>query len=266
MNMDLHARTTPALDLAAELMHGISHPAALALRPQDAALLEGAERFRFGPGGALQGWGLGDGPVVCLVHGYGGLGVQMAPLARAIAARGYRALFFDAAGHGASAPGPVGFDSFIAASAALWDHVGGPVHAWVGHSAGGLAMMRARALHGVAGGRYVVISAPLFPYVPLERMRELGAPEAALEHVKMGLAEQFRTGWSRLAAGISFAPEDEGRPLLAIYDRDDTRVDHGDSERIAGLWRGCRIVKTEGLGHNRILQDAGVIEAVTGFL
>jgi hypothetical protein len=54
--------------------------------------------------------------------------------------------------------------------------------------------------------------------------------------------------------------------LLAIYDRDDTRVDHGDAERIAGLWPGCRIVKTEGLGHNRILQDAGVIEAVTGYL
>lgn len=253
-----------ALDLAARMTVSMGAAGGLPLRPEDADLLDSAEPFRF-CGDTRQGWSVGDGPVVCLVHGFGGLGVQMMPLAQHLAAQGFRAVFFDAGGHGASYPGRIGFDTFIDDTAALCDAIGPEVHALVGHSAGGLAMMRARQVHGVRASCYGVIAAPLFPYVPLDRMRGQGAPEEALDHVKAVLSDQFRISWSALAAGESFLPDGDA-PMLAVYDTADDRVRHSDAERIATLWPGTRIVKTAGQGHNRVLRAAETLAAVADFV
>jgi pimeloyl-ACP methyl ester carboxylesterase len=238
----------------------------LPLRPQDHALLEGAQPFRFGPEDSRAGWSIGEGPLVLLVHGWGGRGTQLANLARTLAADGYRAVFFDAGGHGSSRPEPVGFDTFIRDVDALTRSLGGQVFAWIGHSAGGLGMMASRLLHGVRARHYVCISAPLFPYVPLETIEAKGLASAqVIERLKPILAAQFATDWARLEAGAMYAPSADS-DLLLVYDLNDERVRHSDADHIGAAWPGAQIVKTASYGHNRILQSPELTSAIRTFL
>lgn len=236
---------------------GKSQP--MPLRAQDSLLLQDAEQIVFGPDFSRVAWSIGEGPLVLLVHGWGGRGVQMAAMAHALAAKGHRCIMFDAGGHGDSGPAVIGFDTFIADTAALAEFVGGEVFAWIGHSAGGLGMMAARSLRGLKARHYVCIATPLFPYVPIETLRQnFAVGDDVLDHIKPVLAAQFESDWGRLAGGSAYRP-DGGRLMLA-YDRDDPRVAHGDLDVISALWTDARTLKTSGLGHNKILQSPDVID------
>jgi len=52
---------------------------------QGAALLEGAQAFRFSPENSRCAWSRGEGPLVLMIHDWGGRRVQMTPLARTLA-------------------------------------------------------------------------------------------------------------------------------------------------------------------------------------
>lgn len=239
--------------------------AGLPLRPQDEALLGQCEAFRFGEASGLAGWSVGRGPTVFLTHGWGGRGAQMATLALALAGAGFQAVFFDAGAHGDSHPAPLGFDRFMEDLAALHGVMGGAPFAWVGHSAGALAMMSARRTHGISAERYVCIAAPLFPYVPIERLRRSGAPAAALEIVKARVAAQFGTDWAQLETGLAWRP-DPGAGLLAVYDDDDVVAHPRDAAALEALCPGASVLRTRGLGHNRLLQADPVVGAVLAHL
>jgi pimeloyl-ACP methyl ester carboxylesterase len=259
------AKLPSPADVAQSIAEQLSVPTSLPLRPQDVALLDDAEAFRFGPDDSRCAWSIGEGPLVLMVHGWGGRGVQMAPLAHTLAAAGFRCVFFDAAGHGDSRPEPVGFDTFIRDTAALTEHVGEPVYAWVAHSAGGLGLMAARALKGVKADRYVCIAAPRFPYVPIDGVRQrLNPPEDIVDLVKAIVAGQFESDWQTLETGHAFRPDDA--ELLLAYDMDDPRVRHGDGDLIAECWPGSRLIKTSGFGHNKVLQAPEVLAQTLAFL
>lgn len=55
-------------------------------------------------------------------------------------------------------------------------------------------------------------------------------------------------------------------PLLVVHDQDDPETRHRDGQDIADSWPESELVTTSGLGHRRILRDAGVVELVTTFV
>ena len=55
-------------------------------------------------------------------------------------------------------------------------------------------------------------------------------------------------------------------PLLVIHDRDDKEVPFRIGREIAATWPGAELILTEGLGHQRILRDAGVTDAAVRFV
>ena len=135
--------TDEALEIAGHLAINLGIPTALGRREKDREVLARFEGFRFGFRGNRQAWAVGHGPQVVLVHGYNGMAAQMAPIARDLEMNGYRAILFDAGGHGESASHRVGFDTFIEDTRSILEEIG-PVHALIGHSAGGhLALMLA---------------------------------------------------------------------------------------------------------------------------
>lgn len=257
--------TTPTLELASQLSGMLGLSAEMPLREEDADLLSAMEVFRFGTNNSRTAWSIGEGPVVMLVHGYSGRASQMIRLAQVIADKGFRSVLFDAGGHGASRKEKIGFFTFINDVRDLAEYLNEPLHAIVGHSAGGVAAMQARRLYGVPASRYAMISAPIYPYVPLNAMRERGAPEEVITALKLNIADQFRTKWSSLVAGEAFAPE-PGKALLLAYDLDDIRVQHEDADQIALIWPGAQILKTTGYGHNKILAAEEVLDRVRTWL
>lgn len=265
LKRDFTKQSNPALDMVAPLAAALGTNTPLSLRPKDKLLIEDVETFHFGPYGSRQAWTIGSGPLVILVHGYSGRGVQMAKLAKEISTKGFQCVFFDAGGHGTSSEEKIGFHTFMNDTRDLAKHLDSQIHTLVGHSAGALAMMRARSIFNISAGRYCVISAPFFPYVPLNVMRDTGAPSHSLDYVKAILSDQFQMSWSSLVAGECFTAE-QGKPLLCIYDVSDKKVRHTDADALGEVWPEAKIVKTKSYGHNRILQAEETLEAVLQFV
>jgi pimeloyl-ACP methyl ester carboxylesterase len=64
---------------------------------------------------------------------------------------------------------------------------------------------------------------------------------------------------ARLAAALPIE-------ALIVHDRDDREVPHEEARAWHAAWPRARLLETQGLGHTRILADAGVVRAATEFL
>ncbi|HRQ64269.1 MAG TPA: alpha/beta fold hydrolase [Xanthomonadaceae bacterium] len=216
--------------------------------------------FRFGLP-ALR-WGE-SGPVVLMMHGWGGRGAQFHLLAETLAARGFQAIALDGPAHGRSKGGiahPLSFaEALLEAASELRD-----VRAAVGHSMGGASMLFA-LVEGLAVERAVAIAAASSMRGVLQRYaRTLALPEAAARRFIQGYEQVVgRPADSLDIASMGHALRAEG---LIVHDRDDCEVPHAESQRIAAAWRGARQLTTQGLGHNRVLRDAAVIAEIVGFI
>src|SRR3546814_14373408 len=56
-----------------------------------------------------------------------------------------------------------------------------------------------------------------------------------------------------------------GRPALIVHDLADREVPWEEGERYARFWHDPRLLRTQGLGHNRIADDPGVHDAAVRF-
>lgn len=267
MGLSITSQTPEAQALAFYRAMRSQSPVKLPLRAEDEAALLCSRPIRFGPGGSLSARLFGDDgdPLVALMHGWGGQGTQFFRMARYLAIAGYQALVMDFGNHGEAAPAELGFDRFMIDARALADHLGTMPAAWVAHSAAALAILSARRTHGLSGQAFITIAAPFTPYVPLNRFRAMGAGEDAVEAVKPLLAQEFACDWDALEAGLTWQRDETAR-LLAIYDTNDAMVQVSDAERIAAVWPDCRIIRTGGYGHNRLLGADEVMAAAFDFL
>ncbi len=230
------------------------------------AALRSATRLRWGSrrGHVALAWG--EGPLVLLVHGWHGRALQMAPLGRHLAALGFRAVAPDLRGHGESPGRRISFRQFVDDIGALAQELNEPLHALIGHSAGGLTMMAARDKYGMRAANYVCINAPRAPYPPITTLRRLLHPrESVLERCREYFFAQFDIEAHRLDCAAAFRHLGQGR-LLLIYDRDDDQVGHADAELIARDWPKAMVVKTSGLGHHRVLWSDDIHTSVGDFL
>src|SRR5713226_1770534 len=222
-----------------------------------------ASRMSYGENNVAWVWG--DGPLVIFVHGWSGRAAQMAPLARHVANLGFRSVAIDVTGHGDSPKRHTRWDYFLRDIAALSQSLHEEVYAYVGHSAGALSMMAARALKGIHAQRYACICTPSFPFPPINVIRKkLNPKERVLEHYKKYIAEQFETTWEQLQAGCSYA--NAGPDLLLVYDETDRFVDHSEGDKIQGLCPGARLVKTSAYSHQKILAAPELAQTLGAFL
>jgi len=54
--------------------------------------------------------------------------------------------------------------------------------------------------------------------------------------------------------------------VLVIHDREDRETSWQDGADVAASWPGATLITTTGLGHNRILRDPSVIDAIADFV
>lgn len=238
--------------------------AALATRPRlqrPPQQPEGAIPFtsRFGLAGLR--WGE-SGPRVLALHGWQGQAAQFAALARALVERGLQVLALEAPGHGRS-PGdyasPTTFSDAVLESRPEF----GRLHAVIGHSMGGGAMLHALS-SGLEAERAVVISSPAHYAEVLERTsRRLALPQRAREAFFRRMEQLAGVPTSALDIGALAAGF--GGELLVVHDRRDRAVPYADGERIAAR-ANAPLLSTEGLGHARLLADPGVTAAVADFI
>jgi pimeloyl-ACP methyl ester carboxylesterase len=243
-----------------------SRPPTARVNPIEQAALGSASRFRFGIGDRNVAWSWGRGPLVLLVHGWGGRAAQMAPLGAYLGSIGYRAVAPDITGHGESRARYATWPDFFDDLAALERTLGEPVHAYVGHSIGGLAMMAARHISGTRATRYVCVCAPSHPSRRIETIRRRIDPSPqALARYKDFVASQFRApSWVALEAGWAYTGC--GPETLLVHDLDDRFMSHEEGDKLLAAHPRVVLKKIRGNGHNRILMNPGFMALVGDFL
>lgn len=202
-------------------------------------------------------------PAVLLVHGWGGRGTQMAALAASLLAQGRRVVWFDHPGHGDSGRGRVGLPDFVqAVNALVATH--GPFDAAVGHSLGAAALgLGLRG--GLKLGRVVLIGAPASMREHAVRFSaRIGISPRVREAMRRRIGHRYKVRFDEIDRIDELA--DIRVPALLVHDADDAQVPFEHALRLAAVMPDARLLRTWGLGHNRLLKDADTVAAITGFV
>jgi pimeloyl-ACP methyl ester carboxylesterase len=213
-------------------------------------------------GATVRGEKLGEGPPVLLVHGWGGRGAQLANLARPLLDAGCSAVAFDGPAHGASSGGTTSLVRMAGAIAAVARRF--RARAAVGHSFGGAALGLAIA-RGLELDAVALVGAPASPvgffgdFCDAFDIPARARPGLVRRLERIVGVELASLDARRLAPAI-------GVPALVVHDAEDREIPFSEGEAIAGAWPGARLVRTEGLGHRRILRDPAVADVIAAFL
>lgn len=221
-------------------------------------------------GAGVRGHVWGSGPVVYLVHGWGGRGSQLAPFVEPLVAGGFRVVMFDAPSHGESDPGPSGprrthgveFGKALDAVFAKF----GPAEAVVAHSLGAISTYLTLRF-GWLSTRRLVLLAPMVAAEPLfdQFQRALGFGARTRRAFDRHLEEFVGVPMAEFDAIYQAARVD---PLstLVVHDLGDRQTPWAEAEALVESLPDARLVTTDGLGHRRILKDPAVVREVVAFL
>ncbi|MBX9402915.1 alpha/beta fold hydrolase [Lysobacter sp. BMK333-48F3] len=202
-------------------------------------------------------------PYVLFAHGWSSHGTRVAKWLPALREAGYALVAFDQPAHGRSPGRLATLPDFTRHLYAVGDHYG-PAAAVIGHSLGGAATLLAMA-RGLQAERAVLIAPAADPVAAVSRF-------ARFLWVGEDLCRRL-IGYFEARVGLSFDSQQAhrnapniARPALIVHDLDDREVPWSEGERYARYWPGARLLSTQGLGHNRIADDGGVIAASLRFL
>ncbi|HEX4335627.1 MAG TPA: alpha/beta fold hydrolase [Polyangiaceae bacterium] len=222
-------------------------------------LLARARAFRVQ---GLAAWRWGSGPPVLLVHDWESRGAELGAFVAPLVERGFSVVAFDAPAHGASPGLRANIDDFANAVTAMSDRIGAP-RAIIGHSYGALGALLA-VRRGISTRRLALIA----PSSPVERLTAfqnvLDVPDGVLRGVRRRV--ERRLGGSLFDVEGPRLAEDLTIPGLVVHDVQDREAPWRIGDEMARAWPAATLYTTEGLGHRRILQDAGVVERVAAFV
>ena len=202
-------------------------------------------------------------PYVLFAHGWSSHGTRVASWLQSLRESGYAVVAFDQAGHGRSGGKRTNLVDFTCHLLAVGRRFG-PAAAVIGHSLGGsaTALALARGLHAERAVLIAPMADPLFAVRRFSQMIWLGQRLGRRMFARFEQAMNFEA--SELHAEYN-APK-IARPALIVHDLEDREVPWADGECYARAWHDSRLLSTSGLGHNRIVGDAGVIDAAMRFL
>lgn len=202
-------------------------------------------------------------PYVLLAHGWSSHATRFLPWIGRLRAAGYAVVAFDQPAHGLSDGKRTNLLEFANTLRAVADRFG-PAAALVGHSLGGAAVATALA-RGLAAERAILIAPAADPVDAARRFAGIiGLPHRLFQ--RMIAAFEAHIGFSFDAFQAHFMAPTIGHPALIVHDLEDREVPWSEGERYARFWPDSRLLSTQGLGHNRIAQDEGVIAAALRFL
>ncbi len=210
--------------------------------------------------GGVPGHETGEGPLVVALHGWGGRGAQMAPVARHLASMGLRVVIPDMPGH---AGGPR--TDIKESSAVLRDVIedtGEPV-AIIAHS---FASMVLRLAFVEAAPSKVVLVAPALDV--RDALRVFGDRLQLMPWVRRGLRKRLERWdpalWPTLAG---LCPDQlPGAEILIVHDPDDQETPFSRSAELAAIRPATSILPLPGAGHSRILSERVALDAVADFV
>ena len=228
------------------------------LRPRAGALV----RVPVPRGGTVVAEHWGEGPAVYLVHGWGGWRGQLGAFVTPLVDAGYRVVAFDAPGHGDAdasvmGPGRGTVQEMIEAFAAVGERFG-PAHGVVAHSLGCTSAAIVVREH-LPTARLVIV-APNHDFTVYTR--GFASMVGLSERTRLALVRTIEDFCDRAIEDFDLHTlgADGSMPAtLVVHDTRDKETPHAVGRAVADGWPTARLVLTDGLGHQRILADDGVV-------
>ncbi|MFV3381767.1 MULTISPECIES: alpha/beta fold hydrolase [Pseudomonas] len=245
--------------VAGKMRRAFMTPRPLPPRHWELPLLAKAERITLRFGLSALRWG--KGPTVLMMHGWEGRPTQFAALIETLVAAGHTVVSLEGPGHGQS-PGQqahVGLfaRALLEAAAEL-----PPLRAVVGHSMGGASMLLALQW-GLRTEVAVSIAAPAQLLGVLRGFaHRLGLPARARAAFIRQVEKDVGVQISRL--DVSGYQLDV--PGLVVHASDDSLVPATEAQAIHNAWFDSRLMLLEEGGHQRVLADPQVNQAVLELL
>lgn len=205
-------------------------------------------------------------PPVVLMHGWGSRATHLVALVRGLTRAGRACLAFDAPAHGESPGRSTSMPQVIRCLRAVVAELG-PIEAVAGHSFGGMAAGLAFADRPEPGvplraGALALIAAPsTIASMTLRYLRGEGLPEDRMPALHRILKDDH--GYDAAEFDLVRVADRLPPRLLIAHDAGDPEMPFADAERLAAARPDARLLRTERLGHLRILFGRPVLSALT---
>jgi len=202
----------------------------------------------------------GYGPVILLIHGWGGRALQMNNFIEAFVNKGYKVVAFDHKGHGDSSSNFSSYPEIVRSTTLVTEHYAADLYGVIAHSIGSNAMFKVSE-HFDHELKLASI-APVENFIAvLEKMR-----------MKLGIYEKlFARLVSLIEADSQLYLADlnvldyekiKRHDVLLVHDKFDRINNIRSSYEIQNKLNNVDLLTTERLGHSRILGNQEVLEQV----
>ena len=203
-----------------------------------------------------------SGKRILLAHGWSGRGTQMPDIALALIQEGYEIISFDAPAHGRSS-GKMSMMPYFIDSIKFLDKHYGPFHGAIGHSLGGMSLLRA-VKDGLDLQKLVIIgTANSVTHITREFAQNMQLGHKVAKIMKSYFDKRFGEDMDNLSG--AFSAEDVNIPTLVIHDEDDVDVEISSAFEIKNSLKKGELFVTKDLGHRKILGNKKVINKITTF-
>jgi pimeloyl-ACP methyl ester carboxylesterase len=237
------------------------------LDPADAPILERAQRSTLRCGKdrfTIFRWEH-PGPPVVLLHGWGSHAARFANFVAPLHAAGFSVIGIDAPAHGTS-PGRFSDLPRFRDSLAEVLRAHEPIHAVIGHSLGGGAVLTVLAETADHHPKKIcLIGVPSdMDYILESFAMMLGLGPPALAHLRAMFLARF--GRPASAISVAAAAPSVRIPVLVVHDEDDNVAPMAQGAAMAESIPGAILWRTRGFGHSGALRDPATIQRVIDFL
>ncbi|MBP2833525.1 alpha/beta hydrolase [Aquimarina sp. U1-2] len=200
---------------------------------------------------------------ILLVHGWSGSGTQLSKIADQLLKQGYSTVSFDAPAHGKSPGKRTMMPHFIETIHHL-EKTHGPFHAAVGHSLGGMSLLRATRF-GFSIHKLVIIgTANSITAITKNFAKNLQLDKKVARLLKSYFDSRFGEDLDNYSGATS--AKYVKTPTLVIHDKNDVDVHYSAAHEIAEALDNKELLLTEKLGHRKILGDKRVIHKIIEFI
>ena len=210
-------------------------------------------------------WGDTKHPGILFIHGWAGRGTQFRKFFDPFIQSGFRIISFDGPAHGKSEGRRTSVLEFEEVVRALWLRENQPVGV-IAHSFGGTVSLYA-AFKGLPISKLIMIGTPIIGDLVIKGfLKAVNGSEKTAEEFKKHLLLKYGREFREFSAEYLLTQLQDPIDLMIVHDEDDRESPIQHAEEAIKLYPSAKMMRTKGLGHNRILRDQKVIEACLAFI
>ncbi|WP_378174508.1 alpha/beta hydrolase [Aquimarina sp. SS2-1] len=200
---------------------------------------------------------------ILLAHGWSGSGTQLSKIADQLLVNGYSTVSFDAPAHG-EAPGKRSNMLHFIETIHQLSATHGPFKAAIGHSLGGMSLLRATK-NGLDIHKLVIIgTANSITKITQNFVKNLQLGQKTGKLMKRYFDERYQEDLDNYSGAIS--AEGIKIPTLVVHDKNDVDVHYSAAVEIHEKLKNGTLLLTEKLGHRKILGDEEIINKIINFI